>query len=95
MSNEGPDTGIVYILKNEAMPGYIKIGLTRDDDVEQRLRSLDNTSVPLPFTCYYSARVPDCIRLERRLHFVFGEKRARLRLEFFRTDPDLVKAIIN
>ena len=86
--------GFVYILKNEAMPGFIKIGLTRENDVEARLRSLDNTSVPLPFTCYFTAKVPDCAKLERTLHFVFGEKRARLRREFFQTDPDLVKAII-
>jgi len=28
------------------------------------------------------------------LHFVFGEKRTRLNREFFRAEPDLVKAII-
>ena len=39
---------IVYILTNEAMPGLIKIGLT-NATVEQRMLSLDTTSVPLPF----------------------------------------------
>jgi hypothetical protein len=86
--------GIVYILTNGSMPGYIKIGLTQQNDVGQRIRQLDNTSLPLPFECYYSARVPDCRRLERTLHFVFGEKRARLNREFFTASPDLVKAII-
>jgi hypothetical protein len=38
--------------------------------------------------------VPDCARLERTLHFVFGEKRARRSREFFTIDPDLAKAII-
>ena len=87
--------GFVYILRNEAMPGYIKIGLTQQDDVQTRLRQLDNTSTPLPFECVYAARVPDCRRLEQTLHFVFGEKRTRLNREFFQTDPDLVKAIID
>jgi hypothetical protein len=32
--------------------------------------------------------------LERTLHFVFGEKRARRNREFFIIDPDLAKAII-
>lgn len=86
--------GFVYILRNEAMPGYIKIGLTQQDDVQTRLRQLDNTSTPMPFECVYAARVPDCRRLEQTLHFVFGEKRVRLNREFFQTDPDLVKAII-
>lgn len=86
--------GIVYILTNEAMPGYVKIGLTRQNDVGDRVRQLDNTSIPVPFECYYAAAVPDCARLERTLHFVFGEKRARRSREFFTIDPDLAKAII-
>ncbi|MFJ6023555.1 GIY-YIG nuclease family protein [Brevundimonas sp. NPDC092305] len=86
--------GFVYILRNESMPGYVKIGLTQQDDIQIRLRQLDNTSTPLPFECVYAARVPDCRRLEQTLHFVFGEKRTRLNREFFQTDPDLVKAII-
>jgi hypothetical protein len=86
--------GWVYILLNEAMPDFIKIGLTRQNDVSVRLKQLDNTSTPLPFECYFAARVPDCERLERTLHFVFGEKRARISREFFRCDKDLVKAII-
>jgi hypothetical protein len=86
--------GIVYIFTNEAMPGYVKIGMTQANDVAARLRQLDTTAVPLPFECRYAARVPDCRKLERTLHFVFGEKRARLKREFFKVDPDLAKAII-
>ena len=86
--------GIVYILTNAAMPGYIKIGMTQQDDVASRVKGLDNTSLPLPFECYFSARVPDCRRLERTLHFVFGDNRARGNREFFTAAPDLVKAII-
>ena len=87
--------GIVYILTNESMPGYVKIGLTRHNDVGERIRQLDNTSIPLPFECYFAAHVPDCARLERTLHFVFGEKRARRNREYFTIDPDLAKAIIS
>jgi len=87
--------GIVYLLTNEAMPGYVKIGLTRQSDVGERVRQLDNTSVPTPFECYFAAQVPDCDKLERTLHFVFGEKRARRNREFFTIAPDLAKAIID
>ncbi len=48
----------VYILTNEAMPGIIKIGWT-DNSIEQRMKELDKTATPLPFTCYYAKRVKD------------------------------------
>jgi hypothetical protein len=86
--------GFVYVLTNAAMPGYVKIGLTQQDDLQIRLKQLDVTSTPLPFECVYAARVPDCRKLERALHFVFGEKRTRLNREFFQIDPELARAII-
>lgn len=87
-------SGIVYILTNEAMPGYVKIGFTQQNDVGDRVKQLDNTSLPVPFECYFAAQVPDCRKVERTLHFVFGERRARRNREFFTIDPDLAKAII-
>ena len=38
--------------------------------------------------------MPDCQKLEKTLHFVFGDKRRRLNREFFTSNPDLAKAII-
>ena len=92
-SGSGPGPGYVYILTNAAMPGYVKVGLTHGQ-VSERIRQLDNTSTPLPFECYFAALVPDCESLERTLHFVFGEKRARRNREFFTADPNVVKAVI-
>ena len=84
--------GYVYVLVNEAMPGIIKIGLTQN--LTERLKQLNNTSAPLPFVPHYAAKVPDCRRLERTLHFVFGDMRVNPKKEFFRADPDLARAII-
>ena len=84
---------IVYILTNEAMPGLIKIGLT-NSTVEQRILSLDNTSVPLPFECYYAARVSDSAKIERAMHVGLGDHRVRNSREFFRIDPYRAKAIL-
>lgn len=84
---------IVYILTNEAMPGLIKIGLT-NSTVEQRMITLDNTSVPLPFECYYAARVSDSAKIERALHVGLGDHRVRNSREFFRIDPYRAKAIL-
>lgn len=84
---------IVYILTNEAMPGLIKIGLT-NSNVEQRILSLDNTSVPLPFECYYAAQVSDSSRVEKALHVGLGDHRVRSSREFFRMEPYRAKAIL-
>jgi len=37
----GMSSGIVYILTNAAMPGYIKIGMTQQDDVSLRVDGPD------------------------------------------------------
>ncbi len=79
---------IIYILVNEAMPGYVKIG--RTSDLEQRIRSLDTTSVPLPFECVYACRVKDVIAVERNLHDAFLDHRVRSNREFFEISADRV-----
>jgi hypothetical protein len=83
----------VYILTNEAMPGIIKIGLT-ENSVSERVLQLDTTSVPVPFQCYYAARVDDHKKVERALHTAFGDFRVRSNREFFKMDPFRVKAIL-
>ena len=79
---------IVYVLINEAMPGYTKIG--RTENLEQRIRTSDNTSVPLPFECFYAARVNDSIYVEKQLHDAFADVRVRKNREYFEISPDRV-----
>ena len=83
----------VYILTNEAMPGIIKIGWT-DKSVEERMKELDRTATPLPFTCYYAKRVDEPTFVESRLHQAFDEFRIRDNREFFRMSPDQAKAAL-
>ncbi len=93
MTDEANDRGgIVYILKNEAMPGYVKVGKTID--LRQRMSSLDTSGVPLPFECYYARRVSDMAFVEGHLHAAFSEMRARRSREFFRVLPERVKAAL-
>ena len=89
----GGFVSFVYILTNESMPGYIKIGLT-ENLVPERVVQLDNTSVALPFQCYYAARVEDNRKIERALHNAFGDFRVRPNREFFKMDPYKVKVIL-
>lgn len=86
-------TEIIYVLINEAMPGLVKIGKTCSD-VEQRMKDLDNTTAPLPFQCFYAARVKAGLSIERTIHFIFGEQRVRKNREFFRVDPNRIRAAI-
>ena len=79
---------IIYILINEAMPGYVKIGKT--NNLEQRIRSLDTTGVPLPFECFYACTVTDSAFVERQLHDSFLDHRVRSSREFFEIAPERV-----
>jgi hypothetical protein len=79
---------IVYVMVNEAMAGIIKIG--RTSDIEQRIRSLDSTALPLPFECHYAALVENAADIERILHSLFSEYRIRPNREFFRLSPEKV-----
>lgn len=81
---------IIYILTNEAMPGYVKIGKT-STSLEQRIRELSSsTSVPLPFTCFYACTVKDSSFVEHQLHDAFDNNRINPRREFFQISPERV-----
>ncbi|MDB2663279.1 GIY-YIG nuclease family protein [Paracoccaceae bacterium] len=80
--------GIVYVLVNEAFDGYVKIG--RTINLEQRLKQLDNTSVPLPFRCVFAIEVPDMDKIEKLAHSAFADHRVRTNREFFEIDQQRV-----
>jgi len=62
--------GKVYILTNDVMPGIIKIGIT-EQSIEERIKSLDNTSLPLPFRFYYGIETDRFQEIESNLHDAF------------------------
>lgn len=78
---------IVYILTNESMPEYIKIGFTHGN-VQDRLKQLDRTGTPLPFEVYYAATVENAEKEEKWLHSIFADRRARDSREFFKMNPE-------
>lgn len=85
--------GMIYVLINDSMPGYVKIGKT-GTAVEDRMKSLDTTGVPLPFECFYAAKVADMDFAEKQLHDAFGDQRVRVKREFFEIDPARVAAAL-
>lgn len=80
--------GKIYILTNDSMPDYIKLGFTASDDVETRMRQLDTTGVPLPFRLHACIEVDNAQKLERLAHDVFAAHRARPNREFFLMEPE-------
>lgn len=83
---------VVYILINAAMPGLVKIG--RAEDIVQRMKTLYQSGVPLPFQCVYAARVADPLKVEKNLHIAFAPHRINENREFFRIDPVHVAAAL-
>jgi hypothetical protein len=80
--------GVVYVLSNPAFDSYVKVG--RTIDLEQRLKQLDNTSVPLPFRCVFAIEVEDDVRVERLVHQAFADVRVRSTREFFEIDAQRI-----
>lgn len=84
---------IIYVLRNEAMPGLVKVGKTTD--LKERIRSLSHpTGIPLPFEVYYASEVDDMQKDEQWLFSVFSDRRVREGREFFKIDPERVVAAL-
>lgn len=94
-SEKNEDYGYVYVLKNECMPGLIKIGIT--DNMQERMRTLNNTSVPVQFEAVYTCKVSrdDMRKIETALHKAFSPDRVNPKREFFRMDADRVIPILS
>jgi T5orf172 domain len=86
--------GIVYVLINPAMPKIIKIGLTTRGGIEQRMKELFTTGVPVPFECVFACDVDDCEAVEKALHIAFGPNRIHPKREFFSIEPEQPIAIL-
>ncbi len=62
-------TGLVYILTNPCLDGWVKIGMTERDDIESRLQELNSPSnIPLSYRCYAVYEVENPLEVERRIH---------------------------
>lgn len=82
--------GYVYILTNPSFrEDWVKIGKTIN--IEERLRTLDNTSVPLPFEKYATLQTAKYEKAEKHVHHyieTFTNLRIRDKREFFNVKPE-------
>jgi T5orf172 domain len=85
---------VVYVLTNEAMPGFVKIGVT-DQPIEARIKQLDTTGVPLPFEVFMAVATEKPMRdVEQALHAAFGDVRVRPNREFFQITPERLAKLL-
>mgnify|MGYP001166814577 FL=1 len=84
---------IVYILQNPFMPDIVKIGRT-DRALEDRMRELYNTSVPVPFECYFAVELDDSKDIENLLHQAFDDLRVNNSREFFKLSPENARVLL-
>ena len=75
-------SGYVYLLTNEAMPGWVKLGKT-EKAPEERARELFNTSLPFRFDVAFAIKVPNPDKLEDHLHEELDVYRPDANREFF------------
>jgi len=76
------------------MPGLVKIGMTTQLEVEERIKQLYGSGVPVPFDCAFACQVRDAAEVEHALHFAFGGSRLNPNREFFKIEPERVIAIL-
>lgn len=85
--NKSSEDGVVYILKNPAFKTfYIKIGFTTN--INDRLKELYNTSVPLPFVVYALLKTNKYKQAEKMMHSTFKDSRIGNDREFFYVKPE-------
>ncbi len=100
-------TGLVYILTNPCLDGWIKIGMTEKPDITDRLKELNQPSnIPLSYQCYATYEVENPLTVEQCVHRLIdkidfnlhaietlsnGKTRKR---EFFRLAPETAFSIL-
>ena len=82
--------GYVYILTNPSFKeDWVKIGMTQN--LEERLRTLDTTALPLPFKKYATLKTVKYQKAEKHVHHyieTFTNLRIRDKREFFNVKPE-------
>jgi hypothetical protein len=93
-------SGYVYVISNIGSFGenIYKIGMTRREDPDVRVRELSGASVPFPFDIHAQIWSEDAPGLESKLHQFFSDRRlnkANERKEFFKVSLDEIEATVN
>lgn len=93
--------GLVYILTNPCLDGWVKIGMTSRNGIIKRLQELNApTNIPLTYRCYAYYEVDNALEVEKNIHslidLIDDSLHAREKLEsgrirereFFKISPE-------
>ncbi len=80
--------GFVYVLRNGAMPGIVKVGMTTKL-AEDRAKQLQETGVPLPFDVEFRSATSHPRAVEAEAHARLAYCRVAPNREFFKCPPSL------
>ena len=84
----------VYVLKNETLPGLLKIGYTKLTP-DQRAKQISNaTGVPLPYKVAWAFRCFNGELLESEVHHALRKYRVNNQREFFQISLNEAKQTI-
>ncbi|WP_410665972.1 GIY-YIG nuclease family protein [Amycolatopsis sp. lyj-84] len=87
--------GVIYVLFNQAYPGALKIGRTKQDAVARARELSRATGVPQPFEVLCDVVVSDAVAAEREIHAALSDERVNPRREFFRVKMrDAVRLVL-
>lgn len=91
---EKDNFGLIYGLINPYFNGLVKIGMTHNLDINNRMRVL-NIGVPKPFACAFAYKVPvgELSRVENSLHKALFKCRIE-DSEFFEIEPTVVDNLL-
>lgn len=98
--------GLVYILTNPCLDGWVKIGMTERNDINRRLQELNSPpNIPLSYRCYATYEVENPLEVEKRIHSLIDRvddslhareqlNNGRIReREFFKISPETAYGI--
>lgn len=93
--------GLVYIFTNPCLENWVKIGMTDEDTIKNRLYNMNRyENLPLPFRCYATFKVENAGDVESAIHKLIDKvdpllhAQAKLesgkvrKREFFKISPD-------
>ncbi len=86
--------GYVFVLINDAMPGFVRVDFSAKDNVAERIARVNQDAPPVPFRVYLAARVSDWKLVSRNLRFLFNDYCDPENPDFYTVNPELIRAAI-
>ena len=86
--------GYVFVLINDAMPGFVRVDFSAKDNVAERIATVNQDAPPVPFRVYLAARVIDWKLVSRNLRFLFNDYCDPENPDFYTVNPELIRAAI-